>query len=88
MAGTAPGVELSGIEGARAFDKVWQTAMPDARITNLHKTATGHVAPASASADRYGAEGYGPSIYIRDPDGNTIELKAPPTVTAAGSRRG
>ena len=24
---------------------------------------------------RYGAEGFGPSIYIRDPDGNTIELK-------------
>ncbi len=27
---------------------------------------------------RYGAEGYGPSMYIRDPDGNTIELKGPP----------
>ena len=25
----------------------------------------------------YGAEGYGPSIYIRDPDGNTVELKGP-----------
>ena len=28
---------------------------------------------------RYGAEGAGPSIYIRDPDGNTVELKGPPT---------
>ena len=27
---------------------------------------------------RYGAEGYGPSIYITDPDGNTVELKGPP----------
>lgn len=27
---------------------------------------------------RYGAQGYGPSIYIRDPDGNTVELKGPP----------
>lgn len=27
---------------------------------------------------RYGAEGQGPSIYIQDPDGNTIELKGPP----------
>lgn len=27
---------------------------------------------------RYGALGYGPSIYIRDPDGNTVELKGPP----------
>ncbi len=29
-------------------------------------------------ARRYGAEGQGPSIYIGDPDGNTIELKGPP----------
>jgi len=28
---------------------------------------------------RYGAEGNGPSLYIRDPDGNTVELKGPPT---------
>ena len=27
---------------------------------------------------RYGAQGYGPSMYIRDPDGNTVELKGPP----------
>jgi catechol 2,3-dioxygenase-like lactoylglutathione lyase family enzyme len=27
---------------------------------------------------RYGAEGYGPSLYITDPDGNTVELKGPP----------
>lgn len=26
---------------------------------------------------RYGAEGMGPSIYIKDPDGNTVELKGP-----------
>lgn len=28
-------------------------------------------------ADRYGAEGRGPSIYIEDPDGNRVELKGP-----------
>jgi len=28
---------------------------------------------------RYGAEGSGPSMYVRDPDGNTVELKGPPT---------
>jgi glyoxylase I family protein len=27
---------------------------------------------------RYGAEGSGPSMYIRDPDGNVVELKGPP----------
>ena len=29
-------------------------------------------------AQRYGAKGSGPSIYLRDPDGNTVELKGPP----------
>ena len=29
---------------------------------------------------RYGAEGEGPSMYITDPEGNTVELKGPPTV--------
>jgi len=27
---------------------------------------------------RYGAEGNGPSMYVRDPDGNVVELKGPP----------
>jgi len=27
---------------------------------------------------RYGAEGYGSSLYINDPDGNVVELKGPP----------
>ena len=30
-------------------------------------------------AERYGAHGTGPSMYIRDPDGNVVELKGPPT---------
>jgi catechol 2,3-dioxygenase-like lactoylglutathione lyase family enzyme len=29
-------------------------------------------------ASRFGAEGQGPSIYISDPEGNTVELKGPP----------
>ncbi len=28
---------------------------------------------------RYGARGMGPSIYMRDPDGNTVELKGSPS---------
>jgi len=27
---------------------------------------------------RYGAAGHGPSMYLTDPDGNTVELKGPP----------
>ncbi len=37
-----------------------------------------HSVVGSKLETRYGAEGNGPSIYIQDPDGNTIELKGPP----------
>ncbi|MFA6958252.1 MAG: VOC family protein [Thermoanaerobaculia bacterium] len=32
--------------------------------------------------ENYGAEGTGPSIYLKDPEGNTIELKGPPRAEA------
>jgi glyoxylase I family protein len=38
-----------------------------------HSVAPGDV------GDRYGADGTGPSMYVRDPDGNVVELKGPPT---------
>jgi catechol 2,3-dioxygenase-like lactoylglutathione lyase family enzyme len=28
--------------------------------------------------ERFGADGEGPSVYLSDPEGNTIELKGPP----------
>ncbi len=37
-----------------------------------------HGVEAGEAAERYGADGNGLSIYIRDPDGNVVELKAPP----------
>ena len=36
--------------------------------------------------ERYGAGGTGPSMYLRDPDGNTVELKGPPTRGPVGAR--
>jgi catechol 2,3-dioxygenase-like lactoylglutathione lyase family enzyme len=30
----------------------------------------------SGFQERYGAQGFGPSVYIRDPDGNVVELKS------------
>ena len=39
--------------------------------------AAAHVA-AGPTARRFGAEGAGPSIYLTDPEGNTVELKGPP----------
>ncbi|RQH06152.1 VOC family protein [Paraburkholderia dinghuensis] len=42
-----------------------------------------HLAPFGAQPGevvvRYGAEGYGPSLYLFDPEGNMVELKGPPT---------
>jgi glyoxylase I family protein len=35
---------------------------------------------------RYGARGTGPSMYVRDPDGNVVELKGPPVSPDPGTR--
>jgi catechol 2,3-dioxygenase-like lactoylglutathione lyase family enzyme len=48
----------------------------DEPALRAHLAAHG-VEPGSVGI-RYGAEGNGPSMYIRDPDGNVIELKGPP----------
>lgn len=44
----------------------------------LREHFTSHGVPILESGMRYGAGGEGPSIYIRDPDGNRVELKAAP----------
>ena len=38
-----------------------------------------HGLEGSETGTRYGADGNGPSIYVKDPDGNTVELKGPPS---------
>lgn len=48
----------------------------DADAIRAHLTASG--ATPGAVMENFGAEGNGPSLYVRDPDGNTIELKGPP----------
>jgi glyoxylase I family protein len=42
------------------------------RALLAHGIATG------ATESRYGAEGEGPSIYVKDPEDNVVELKGPP----------
>jgi glyoxylase I family protein len=49
----------------------------DAAAIRAHLAANGVTAGEVAS--RYGAEGEGPSIYVSDPEGNTVELKGPPS---------
>lgn len=57
----------------------------DAAAIRRQLEAAGVVAGAVES--RYGAEGQGPSIYVNDPEGNTVELKGPPQTAASASRR-
>ncbi|MEO5695533.1 MAG: VOC family protein [Burkholderiaceae bacterium] len=47
----------------------------DAQI-RAHLQAQG--VDAGPTETRYGAEGRGPSIYLHDPEGNTVELKGAP----------
>ena len=50
-------------------------AIRDFLVSN--SVATGDV------ASRYGAEGEGPSLYLSDPEGNTVELKGPPSPSSS-----
>jgi len=72
--GPAPGVE----DGGRNMDHfALQIASFDAELLRAHLQRYG-VEPGDVG-QRYGAQGDGPSMYIRDPDGNTVELKGPPS---------
>ena len=44
---------------------------------------TAHDVEIGDAGTRYGAEGDGPSLYLKDPEGNTVELKGPPHDAAA-----
>ncbi|MFN4089472.1 MAG: VOC family protein [Alphaproteobacteria bacterium] len=48
----------------------------DEPVLRAHLAAAG--ASTGESGSRYGAEGEGPSLYLDDPEGNTVELKGPP----------
>src|SRR6185437_6407591 len=65
----------AGVEG-RNLDHVCLTIAPyDEAALQAHLADHG-VAVIEAGL-RYGAEGEGPSLYVRDPEGNVLELKRP-----------
>lgn len=72
IGGVAPGPEGRNLDhfalAIRPFDQ-------PAILAHLaaHGVEVGEQAP------RFGADGEGPSIYIKDPEGNTVELKGPPS---------
>lgn len=65
-----------GVEGRNVDHVCLRLAHFDEPALRAHLAR--HGIDPGETAQRYGAEGTGPSIYIRDPDGNTVELKAPP----------
>lgn len=69
--GAAPAAEARNVDHFCLQVDAWDK---DAILAHLrtHAVRIGEV------GERYGAEGNGPSIYIDDPEGNTVELKGPP----------
>jgi catechol 2,3-dioxygenase-like lactoylglutathione lyase family enzyme len=64
-----------GKEGRNLDHFALEIAPFDEASIRAHMTRCG--AEAGESGRRYGAKGYGPSIYLTDPDGNVVELKGP-----------
>ena len=46
---------------------------------DLRRHLTDHGVEPGRVYNNWGADGRGPSMYVDDPDGNTVELKGPPT---------
>lgn len=68
--GAAPGSEGRNLDHFCLRIEPWDE---DALMAHLLR----HGIEAEKAARRYGAEGYGLSIYIEDPEGNVVELKGP-----------
>ena len=72
MGGAAPGREGRNLDHLCLRVEPFDEAAIRAHLA-AHGVAAGPLEP------RYGAEGEGPSIYLQDPEGNTVELKGPPS---------
>jgi glyoxylase I family protein len=66
-----------GLEGHNLDHFALQIAPFDEPAIRAHLAA--HAIRITDAGERYGAQGTGPSIYVLDPDGNTVELKGPPS---------
>jgi glyoxylase I family protein len=71
MGGAGPGKEGRNVDHFCLRVEPWDEKALRAHLAR-HDVAVGE------SGRRYGADGEGPSIYINDPEGNTVELKGPP----------
>jgi glyoxylase I family protein len=69
--GAGPGAEGRNLDHFCLRVEDWDADAIRAHL-RTHGVEAGPVAP------RFGAEGQGPSLYLTDPEGNTVELKGPP----------
>ena len=69
--GAPPGREGRNVDHVCLRVEPWDEAAIRAHLATLGLTT-------EASKLRSGADGTGPSFYLTDPDGNTIELRGPP----------
>jgi glyoxylase I family protein len=78
----APGGAAAG-ESGHNVDHVCLRIEPfDEAAIVAHLAAHG-IAPRGPAEDNFGAEGDGPSLYFRDPDGNAVEVKGPARAATA-----
>ncbi len=80
MGGAAPGPE-----GHNVAHLCLQVEPFDGPALRAHFQTLG--VPVTDVSENYGAEGYGPSLYLTDPEGNTVELKAPGPPSDSGPSR-
>ena len=71
------GGKPAGKDGRNVDHFCVRVASFDEREIRAHLAA--HGLSAGPVEQRYGAEGEGPSLYLEDPEGNTVELKGPPS---------
>jgi catechol 2,3-dioxygenase-like lactoylglutathione lyase family enzyme len=70
LGGSPPGAEGRNVDHVALALARFDEAALRAHLER-HGVAPGEV------GERYGADGMGPSMYIRDPDGNVVELRGP-----------
>ena len=69
-------IQVQALPEGRNMDHLCLRVEPfdqDAIVSHLEK----HKVEVGKIASRFGAEGNGTSIYLTDPEGNTVELKGP-----------
>ncbi len=77
MGGAGPGAEGRNVDHFAIQVAPWDGQETDKFLDAIRAHLAAHDIAIVDAGRRYGALGSGPSIYVRDPDGNTVELKGP-----------